>query len=288
MRQFLILLCFFSCAFVLADHDGSEGYSYNGRTFQCNDEDGDDAYTVTKKFAEIYDTGVAHYNYALCQLHHGPKHFMAGIASLQTAASKGFHAAASALEEYHISDGYELFQREVTKNQPNLQKAIEYQQLALQSIRDQSNYPFNDPDNLVSEREDHLYLNTAENQPRYYVRQFGLRITDHLNGTKKDIGNSTIESLDNAIIAATDCLKIPGNTDLWSEKVHADAMDRCREKQRIAQVLLPLEQERLDIIRLQCQGITLSECEAHTLKKKEMLQHYLDHIKIAKTQLAAL
>ena len=290
MRQFLILLCFFSCAFVLADHDGSEGYSYNDRTFQCNDEDGDDAYTVTKKFAEIYDTGVAHYNYALCQLHHGPKHFMAGIASLQTAASKGFHAAAISLAGYYISDGYDLQRGKRTKNQSNLQKAIEYRKLALQIINSLPDYPFSDLDNRIAEREDHLLLDTAENLAGAYVRQFGLRVIDHLNGTTTttDIRNSTLESLENARVAADSCLKIPGNTDIWNKEVHTNAMDRCRTKKEIALALLPLEQERLDIIRSQCQGILLSECEAHTLKKEEMLQLYLEYVKIAKTQLAAL
>ena len=37
MRQFALLLCVFSFSAALADHDGSKGYDYNGRTFQCDD-----------------------------------------------------------------------------------------------------------------------------------------------------------------------------------------------------------------------------------------------------------
>ena len=293
MRQFFIFLCFFSCASVLADHDSSGGWNYNGRTFYCDD------YEENKRFSEKAkelaktkrQEGALHYNWALCQLHRGPEELMAGIETFQKAAALGDHTSDLILEEYFISDGYELSKRKITKNQPNLQKAIEHLQSALRSIRNQSNYP-NNPDDLNDEIKNRSYLNTAENLPKYYVRQFGLRITDHLNGiaTTADIGNSTIKSLKNARDAAGDCLKIPGNTDLWSEKIHANAMARCREKQRIALALLPLEQDRLDIAQSsQCQKKTnLSECPGHNKIKKDMLQLYSKHIQIAKQQLATL
>ena len=110
MRQFFIFLCFFSCASVLADHDGSSGWNYNGRTFYCDD------YEENKRFSEkakeLAKTkrheGATHYNFALCQFHRGPEHLMAGIATFQKAAALGDHTSDLILEEYFISDGYEL------------------------------------------------------------------------------------------------------------------------------------------------------------------------------------
>ena len=289
MRQFLILLCFFSCAFVLADHDGSEGYSYNDRTFQCNDEDGDDAYTVTKKFAEIYDTGVAHYNYALCQLHHGPKHFMAGIASLQTAASKGFHAAAIVLAGYFSSDGYDLPKREVTGNESNLQKTIEYEELALQSIHDQSNYPFNSLDNLEAEREDHLYLNTASNLTGSYMGLFGARISDHIESTNKNIGEATLEPLGKTINAADNCLAIPYNSKLWSDRVYKNKIARCRAHKKTAQEILLLEEKRLRVASsTSCRNIKLSDCEVHNEIESQIYQLYVENLEATDNLIAAL
>ena len=89
MRQFLFLLCFFSCASILADHDGSPGYTYNGRIPHC------DNYDQAKRFSENAKKlsrnepnpqkaeGAIHYNFALCQIYHGPKQLMAGIDTFQ-------------------------------------------------------------------------------------------------------------------------------------------------------------------------------------------------------------
>ena len=290
MRQFLILLCFFSCASVLADHDGSEGYSYNGRTFQCKkNELGFGGYDETKKFAEIYDTGVAHYNYALCQLHHGPKHFMAGIASLQTAASKGFHAAAIVLAGYFSSDGYDLPKREVTENVSNLQKTIEYRELALQSIHDQSNYPFNSLDNLEAEREDHLYLNTASNLTGSYLSLFGARISDHIESTNKNIGNTTLEPLKKAIKAANDCIAISPNENIWSSSVYNNNMARCRADKKTAQEILLLEEKRLRVASsTSCRNIKLSDCEVHNEIESQIYQLYVENLEATDNLIAAL
>ena len=167
MRQFLFLLCFFSCFSVLADHDDSSGYNYNGKTFKC--EDYDDAKRFSENAKELSKTkkaeGSLHYNFALCQLHRGPEHLMAAIATLQKAVAMRDHTAAITLARYYSSDGYDLPLGKVTENESNLQKTIEYEELALNIIRSQPNYPFSDPygDDLKLEQEDHLYLNTASN-----------------------------------------------------------------------------------------------------------------------------
>ena len=284
MRQVFIFIGFFICSSVLADH-GGQGHSYNGRTFKCG------GYEDSKRFATEYGGGAHTYNWALCQLHYGE--LRDGIATLKEAADDmGDLHAAVVLAKYYISDNYKLSDGKTTGNKANLQEAIDYRKQALRAIRSQKNYPFDDltGDNAMIERESHIYLNTAGGLTSAYVREFGLRIMDHLNGiTKtKDIGKSTIESLQNAKAAADDCLAIPYKRDVWSRSVYNKSMDFCREKKRIAKALLPLEEERIEIASSQCQNIRLSECPAHVVKKDEMLELYLEHVQIARTQLAAL
>ena len=284
MRQVFIFIGFFICSSVLADH-GGQGHSYNGRTFPCN------SYEDSKRFAEKFGKGADYYNWALCQLHHGE---LDGITTLHKAADDmGDLHAAIVLAKYYISDNYKLSAGRTTGNKANLQEAIDYRKRALRNIRSQKNYPFDDltGDNAMIERESHIYLNTAGGLTSAYVRQFGLRIMDHLNGITqiKNIRNATtIESLQNARDTADDCLAIPYKRDVWSKSVYNKSMDFCREKKRIAKALLPLEEERIEIASSQCQNIRLSECPAHVVKKDEMLELYLEHVQIARTQLAAL
>ena len=278
MRQFLFLLCFFSCASVLADHDGSDGYNYNGRTFKCNNyEKAKDLAENAKDLVKTKEEeGRLHYNFALCQIHRGPEQLMAGIVSLQTAVAKRFHGAAITLAEYHSSDGYDLPLGKVTNNESNLKKAIEYRELAVDLIHNQPNYPFSDiyKDDLIAERRSHHYLNTAGNIPKNYLDLFIEKIKFHRNSKNTDIKNATIEALENTIKAADNCLAIEYIENVWSSSVYDKSMARCEASKQIAETLLDLEKDRLSIASTSCQKIKLSECKEHQAIESEMLRHY--------------
>ena len=292
MRQFLFLLCFFSCFSVLADHDGSSGYNYNDRTFRCTN------YNKAKDLAEnaknLVETRKAeaslHYNWALCQIHRGPEQLMAGIVTLKQAADMGSHRAAITLAGYFTSDGYDLPRGEVTDNESNFQKAVEYEELTIDIIRSQPNYPFSDPyhDDLIAERRSHLYLKTASNLTASYSGQFADRISTHIESTNKNIGNTTVEPLRKTIEAANNCLAISYNEDVWSRNVYDKYMARCEESKRIAQLLLPLEQKRLRVAYTSCQNIKLSKCEAHNQVESKIYQLYVEHLSKADQLLASL
>ena len=280
MRQFFIFLCFFSCASVLADHGGN-GWNYNGRTFKCNT-----GFENAKRFAEnakeLSETeereGRLHYSWAFCQLHHGPQYLPTAIASLQTALDKGFHGAAIILAEYFISDGFNLSKGNVTRNEPNFLEALKYRKQALTLIHNQPNYPFSDPygDDLKVEKADRPYLKTAGNITTNYLIRYIRAFKLHRN-TDTDIENATTDALNNTIKAAETCLAIEyieRPVVVWNRSVYDKTMNRCEASKLIAEILLPLETERLRIASENCQYTKLSKCTAHQTIEKEMLRHY--------------
>ena len=155
MRQFALLLCVFSFSAALADHDGTKGHSYNGRTFQC------DGFAETKEFAETLGGGGRYFNFALCQLHRG--HLDPGIETLNQAASMGDHTAAIVIAAYYVSNGYDLSDGKVTQEEANLQEAINYREMALETIVPETIILLMIPMEMdfKIEKEDHLYLKTA-------------------------------------------------------------------------------------------------------------------------------
>jgi len=157
MRQFCVLLGIFACSAALADHDGSEGYDYNGRTFEWYD------CRYAKEYAETENTGRAYLLFARCELHRG--HLIPGIFTLKKAASMGDHVAAMDLAEYHSSEGYKLPRGQATLNEADLKESIKYEEQALRLIQSQPNYPFDDPfgDDLRNEIAVQPYLGTASN-----------------------------------------------------------------------------------------------------------------------------
>lgn len=271
MRQFFILFGVFISFSVLADHDGTLGHNYNGRSFHCNN------FRRAKEFAETYGGGGNYYNFALCQLHRG--HLMPGVATLKQAAAMGESYAAIEVGRYYSSEGYTLSLGQVTEKEINLQKAIEYQKQALQVIR-QSNYPFSDPhgDYLSIERQDHPYLNTASNLTGNYMNLYSARSVAHIKSINQNIEDATLEPLRNAIGEASRCLSIPYNSNVWSEKVYNNTMNLCREAKEFAEVLLPLERDRLRAARVSCQNTRLSQCAAHNAIDSRIEQLYGGHL----------
>ena len=130
--------------------------------------------------------------------------------------------AAIVLAKYYISDRYNLPLRKMTRNEGNLQEAIDYRESALDIIRSLPNYPFDDPDSARIEKEDHVYLKTASNLTGNYMNLFGKRISKHIESTNTDIGNATLNSLKKAREdkAADNCLKISPDTRLWPSHVY--------------------------------------------------------------------
>ena len=281
MRQFLFLLCFFSCTSVLADHDGSKGWNYNGRTFKCNGFD--DAKSFAENAEKLSKTeegeGRRHHNWAFCQLHHGPQYLPTAIASLQTAASKGYHGAAIVLAGYFISDGFKLPKGDVTRNELDFLKATKYREQALRLIQKQPNYPFSDPygDDLRNEKDSQNYLKIADNITTDYLIRYIRAFKLHRN-TDTDIKKTTIDALNNTIKAADTCLAIEyieKPVVVWSRSIYDKNMARCEASKLIAQILLPLEKERLRIASEDCRQYTkLSKCIAHQAIEGEMRRHY--------------
>ena len=283
MRQFFILFLIFTCSSVLADHDRSGGHNYNGRTFPCEN------FSEAMEFAEDYGGG-AWYNVAFCQLHRGPKFLFQGISTLQGIADQDPLAAVE-VAEYYSSGGYGLPIGQVTKNEPNLLKAIEYEEKALKIMSSsQSNYPFNDPygDSLRIEKEDHPYLNTSANLLVSYMALFTVRSITHIESIGGQIEVDTLTPLKKIIEAANRCLAIPYDKRLWNRGVYNNMRARCEENKRTATELLPLERKRLRVALTHCQGKRLSNCEAHNIIDRQIERIYNNHLHIAAQLLAAL
>lgn len=279
MRQLFILLSIFICSSALADHAGASGY--NDRTFPCPN------FREAKEWAETDGGGGNYYNFGLCELHRG--HLIPGISTLKQAAAMGDPYAAIEVSEYYASDGYDLPEGETTYNEANLKKTIEYDMKALQIIR-RSNYPYDDPygDHLRIEKWYHPYLNTASNLVGNYISLFAARISRHIESINQDIGNATLEPLKNAIEEANRCLSIPYNSDLWSEGVYNNKMALCRENKKLAEVLLPLERERLRISKANCKNIRLSDCEAHNRVEGKIYQFYSESVDVSAKLLSSM
>ena len=282
MRQFFILFGFFMCFPVLADHGSSS--NYNGRTFSCNN------FSRARNSATTHKGAGDYYNLGLCELHRG--HLMPGIATLKQAASMGEAYAAIAVAGYYASDGYILRVGQSTKKEPNLLKAIEYEEKALSIIR-QSNYPFNDPhgDYRRIEREDYPYLRTLSNLTGNYMSLFAARILRNINnvGSWENIGNATVEALRNAAEAANRCLSVSYDSSIWNERAYNSTMAICREDKRIAETLLPLEGERLQVAHANCRkNVKLSNCEAHNRVEDRIYELYSEYLSISARLLANL
>lgn len=285
MRQFFILFGVFICSSVLADHDSSQGYNYNGRTFKCHN------FREAKVFAETAkeeEKGRFLYLLARCELHRG--HLFPGITTLKQAADKGEHLASFQLTEYYSSGGYNLPKGQATGNEADLQKTIEYEELTLKFIRSMSNYPFgsNYGDDENIEKEHHLYLKTASNLTGSYMGLFATRFTSHIESKNTDIGGATLEPLRNAIEAANRCFSIPYNSNVWSKRVYNNTINLCRENKEIAEALLPLENDRLRVARLNCQNTRLSKCAAHNEIDRQIEQLYNEYLDKTAQLLAAL
>jgi len=284
MRQFFILLGIFACSVALADHDGSEGHDYNGRTFYCDD------FRDTKEFAETEkeEVGRAYLIFAFCELHRG--HLVPGIFTLKKAASLGDSIAAMDLAEYHSSGGYKLPRGQVTWNEADLKEAIRYRELALRLIESRPNYPFDDPygDDFRNEVEVQPYLETAGNLTGSYVSLFTAKSIAHIESMNQDAGNATLELLYKAIEAADNCLAIPYRSDIWNERAYNNHMAICRTDKEFAKILLPLERERLRVSKASCRNIKLSECAAHNEVDSQIEALYDEYLEKANQLVAAL
>ena len=281
MRQFFILLGVFICSSVLADHNGSQGHNYNGRTFSCYN------FKAATDYAETEKTGRTYLASAFCKLHRG--HLVPGIATLKQAAAAGEPMAAMQLAEYYSSEGYNLRKGQVTENIPDLEETIRYQKRALELIR-QSNYPFDDPigDDLRTEIEDQPYLKTASNLTGSYMSLFSAKSIAHIEGEIQNIGDVTLKLLTKTINAANNCLAIPYNQSIWNRSVYDNTMAVCREDKKIAETLLPLERQRLRVAYTSCQNIRLSQCAAHNAIDSQIEQLYNEYLGITARLLASL
>ena len=198
--------------------------------------------------------------------------------------------AAGELANYYSSEGYKLPKGQVTENEADLQKAIEYEELTLTLIQSQPNYPFDDPygDNFRNERKNYPYLKTASNLTGSYMNLYVIRSIAHIKSTNQDVGNATLEPLYQAIDAADRCLSISYNSDVWSRRVYDNKMAICREDKEFAKTLLPLEKERLQVSKTSCKNIKLSQCTAHNAVDSQIEQLYGEHLERINQMVAAL
>ena len=110
---------------------------------------------------------------------------------------------------------------QVTENEADIQKSIEYKELTLKLIQSQPNYPFgasNDLDDIINEKEAYVYLGTAGDLAGSYMNLYAVRSMSHIKSTNQDVGNTTLEPLYQAIDAANRCLSIPYKPDVLEQK----------------------------------------------------------------------
>ena len=180
---------------------------------------------------------------------------------------------------------------QVTENEADIQKSIEYEELTLTLIQSQPNYPFgasNDLDDIINEKEGYLYLRTASNLTGNYMNLYVIRSIAHIESTNQDVGNTTLEPLYQAIDAADRCLSISYRPDVWSRRAYDNKMAICREDKEFAEVLLPLERERLQVSRASCKNIKLSQCAAHNAVDSQIEQLYGEYLERANQLVADL
>ena len=278
MRQIFLGVLFFSFFKALADPGHGLEANYNGRTFSC------ESYEDAKQHVEEFGEAPDYYNYALCRLHRGE--LSGGITSLETALEKGDPYAAVLLADYHVSDFYALGKGKTTKNLIHLKTAIGYYEKAF-GIMSRESYPF-DSDHLRIEREEFLYLMTANNLVRAYKNQFAFRYNRQVAGGSARNDTSTLESLSDMKAGAEKCLAIAYRETLWSEKTYNHYMKYCqmsldflkdRPESGTPQGLRSLETERLRIAVEECHpSVELSDCPAHKAINEYIEAVYAAHL----------
>lgn len=283
MKQFVLIVLFLSVFKLSADPGHGLEANYNGKTFICRNFDN------AKLHVEDFRDASSHYNWGLCQLHRGE--LLSGIASLETAARMGDPLAAIILAGYYASNHYDLESHQMTDDPVNLQKGIDYYTRAL-DIMSQPGYP-SDPDSYQMEKKEGYRLLTANNLVLAYWKQFALKYVSHFSGSVSRYDDSTLESIQNVEAAATRCLNITYNSELWFKATYNKRMALCQgtinvlRDQTGRKGVLSLEEDRLHVATHNCRDFSLFDCQKHQDIANKIAELYRANINVAKKLLSS-
>ena len=97
-----------------------------------------------------------------------------------------------------------------------------------------------------------------------------------------------MEALRKTMKAAQNCIDIPYK-DIWKESFYNNNKTSCKAKKRIAELLIPLEQDRLLLARsVACYDKILSDCDLHKEVTGRMKELYVKYLEESEKLLAAL
>ena len=194
------------------------------------------------------------------------------------------------MAEYYISDGYDLPpEGEVTDNEANLKRSHLLSRSWTLELMSQPSYPGNDLDHLTGEEEMHYHLTIANGLAISYLGLFVIKYNAHEKSINTLIGEATVEALRKTMKAAQDCIDIPYKKDIWKESFYNNNKTSCEAKKRIAELLIPLEQDRLLVARsVACYDKILSDCDLHKEVTGRMKELYVKYLEESEKLLAAL
>ncbi len=196
-----------------------------------------------------------------------------GLDLLKRLSSMGNVQATYLLGNYYESDRTFESKNWLTQDRPGYQTDFDatlyYYEKAADQIMSAVNYPYGlNPDQPALEDNNTTSAKVFVNLPNFYYEGYMRAVENTLADSKRGKRVSYTDTMSVLVKMrewSEQCLKRPPLVHVWKTRPGtADAMkENCQEMNNFAVEAIPLEKQRINIVKNQCKAVLLHECPKH-------------------------